>query len=135
MLSARKRDAPEVLALDVGNAVVRGQTFVDERVVGTQQIERAAILAHDALEEELGLTTERLPEGVVKIGEDALHRDDGVEVAKEQPLTGKVANEGLRSWIRHHPADLTREHRRLAQLTLGRKVQQLIVGNAAPQEE
>ncbi len=114
----RERHAPEVLALDVRNAVVRGQALVDERVVGAQQIERAAILAHDALEEELRLATERLPEGVVEIGEHALHRDDGVEVSKEQPLSREVADEGVRSRVGHHAANLARKHRGLAQLTL-----------------
>ena len=68
-LSSSKRDAPEAAAVDVRNAVVLGEPLVDEGVVGAQQIEHAAILAHDALEEQLGLPPEGLPQVVVEIGE------------------------------------------------------------------
>ena len=54
-----KRDAPEIAALHVGNAVVLGQPLIDERVVGRQQFEHAAILAQDAVEEQLGFPLER----------------------------------------------------------------------------
>jgi hypothetical protein len=51
------------------------QTLVDERVVGGQQIEDAAILAQDALEEQLGLALETLPQLVVPVRiEDAVGR-------------------------------------------------------------
>ena len=46
--SSVHRHAAEVAAVDVGNAVVPRQPLVDERVVGRQQIEHAAVLAHDA---------------------------------------------------------------------------------------
>ena len=43
-----ERHAAEVIAVDVGNAVVPRQPLVDEAVVGGQQIEQTAILLHDA---------------------------------------------------------------------------------------
>ncbi len=51
------------------------EALVDERVVGRQQIDHVAVLAHDALEEQLGLATEPLPQLVVPVGvEDAVGR-------------------------------------------------------------
>ena len=47
-------------AFHVRDAVVPRKTLVEERVVGTQQIERAAILTDEALEEQFGLAPERL---------------------------------------------------------------------------
>ena len=73
-------DAPEPAPLHVGDAVVARQPFVDERVVGAQQVERAAILAHDALEEQLGLAAERLTQRVVEVRESS--------VAPESPPPG-----------------------------------------------
>ena len=73
-LSCRQRHAPEVAALDVRDAVVPRQPLVQERVVGAQQVERAAVLADDAVEEQLGLAPERLAQRVVEVGKDALHR-------------------------------------------------------------
>ena len=50
-----QRHAPEAAAIDVRDAVMLRQPFVDERVVRAQQVEHAAILAQDALEKQLGL--------------------------------------------------------------------------------
>ncbi len=61
-------DAPEVAAVHVGNAVVLREALVEERVIGAQQIEHAAILLHDALEQHFGLATERLTKVVVEVG-------------------------------------------------------------------
>ena len=63
------RHAPEVAAVDVRNLVVLGQPLVDERVVGRQQIEHVVVLAHDAVEEQLGLALKRLPQVVVEVRE------------------------------------------------------------------
>ena len=70
-----------------------------------------------------------------KSGKDALHRNDGLEVAQEQPLAGEVGDERVGAPVGEHPPHLRAEHRGLAQLaSLGGR-QQLIVGNAAPQKE
>ena len=64
----RQRDAPEPIAVDVRNAVVPGEPLVEERVVGVEQVEHAAVFLDDALEEQLGLAAERLPQVVVEVG-------------------------------------------------------------------
>ena len=67
--SSVERDAAELAAVDVRDAVVLGQPLVDERVVGRQQVEDVAVLAHDAGEEQLGLALKRLAQRVVEVGE------------------------------------------------------------------
>ena len=69
--SLRHRHATEVAAVHVRNPVVPRQALVDERVVGVQQVEDAAVLAHDALEEELRLRRNACAELVVEIREVA----------------------------------------------------------------
>ena len=49
-LSGVERDAAEAAAVDVRDAVVLGEPLVEERVVGAQQVEHAAVFAQDALE-------------------------------------------------------------------------------------
>ena len=90
-LSSASVDAPEVAAVDVRNAVVLREPLVDERVVRAQQIEHAAVLVHDALEEQLRFAAERLPQVVVEV--------------REQPRIGLDARRGCagtatarRSW-------------------------------------
>jgi hypothetical protein len=73
---------------------VTRQPLVDERVVGVHQVEHAAVLAHDALEKELGLALEGLSKVVVEIGEQLGVRHLAFEVAQMQPLSREIAHEG-----------------------------------------
>jgi hypothetical protein len=50
--------------------VVPGQSFVHERVVGGQQVQRRPILADDAAEEELDLAAEGQRQRVAVVGEE-----------------------------------------------------------------
>ena len=52
------RDAPEVAAVDVRDAVVLREPVIDEGVVRRQQIDHVVVLAHDAVEEHFGLFAE-----------------------------------------------------------------------------
>ena len=83
--------APEVAAVHVRDAVVPREPLVDERVVGVHQVEHAAVLAHDAAEEQLGLALEGLAQVVVEVGEDEQVRIPVAQLAQEQPLAGEVA--------------------------------------------
>ena len=111
------------------------EPFVQERVVRPQQVERAPILADDAVDEELGLLAQGLPEVVVEIREDAHVGRNRIQIPQVQPLRGEVGDEVLGSRIRQHAAHLALEHRRLVELAPRREIEQLIVRNAAPQEE
>ena len=62
-------DAAEPAAVDVRHAVMARQPFVDERVVAAEQVEGAALLAEDALEEQLRLALKRLAQVVVEVRE------------------------------------------------------------------
>ena len=56
----RQRHLPEMRAGDIGNAVMERDPLVDERVVRGHQIEQAAVLAHEALEEQFRFAAERV---------------------------------------------------------------------------
>ena len=128
-------DAAEVAAVDVRDAVVLGQALVQERVVRLQQVEHAAVLAQDALEQQLRLLAEGLPQVVVEVGEQAQVRGDRIQVAQVQPLAREVAHQALRARVGQHAADLPFEHLGLAQLAALGQVEQLVVRDAAPEEE
>ena len=105
------RDAPELIAVDVGQPVVARQPLVHEGVVRTQQIEHAVVLEDDALEQQLGLALQRLPQVVVEIGEHILVGTQALQVAQVQPLAGEVAAERSRALIGQHPLHLLGEDR------------------------
>src|SRR5687768_3388228 len=129
------RHAPEMAAVDVGNAVVPGKSFVEERVVRPDQIHHAAIFADDAVDKELSFFPETFAHVVVEFGEPACARHERIEVAQPQPLTRKIRRQILRPWIRKHPASLLLELFGPAQPAANRRIEQLIVWNAAPQKK
>ena len=125
------------VAVDVRDAVVLRQPLVDERVVGGQQLEHAAILANDALEEELRLAPHRPRRFSSKSGNSA--------------RIGRLRRRGC-AGSSHCPAKLVDERRRRADRPASAapaarappapracprvaSVEQLVVGNAAPEEE
>ncbi len=71
-----ERHAPEPASVYVRDPIVPGEAFIDERVVGPQQIERAAILVQNALDEQLGFLAQRLSKVVVEIGKQPHVRRD-----------------------------------------------------------
>ncbi len=89
-LLARNGHATKVAAVYVRDSVVPRQAFVDERIIGVQKIERAAILAHDAVEEHLGLLSESLSQIVVEVGEGLGVPRQARQIAQVQPLRCEV---------------------------------------------
>ncbi len=130
-----QRDAPETVAVHVRDTVVLRQPFVDERVFRVQQIENAAVLAQHAVHEQLGLAPEGLPQVVVEVRKQAHVGRHRVEIAQVQPLRREVRHERARPFVGEHAPHLLLEHGGLSQLPRRGHRNQLVVWNAAPQEE
>ena len=129
-------DSPELVARDVRNAVVLREALVHERVVRREQVENAAVVLDDVVEEELRL---RAPSRRRAAG-----RSPGTRRRRDEPSRGPAAAATARrsAWTAPRSAD-----RRacaslrassvflFGQLVLLRERQQLLVGDAAPEEE
>ena len=111
-----------------------GKALVDERVVGRKQIEQAAILAKDARHEKRRLGRERLPQRFVE-REDHRIGLHGLDVTQLQPLTGKVRHQRVGARILDHPPHLLFQHRSVSQPPVFGEIEQLAIGNAAPEEK
>ena len=133
--AGRKRDAPEIAPLHVGDAVVLGQPSVQERVIGGQQLEHAAVLTQDAVQKELRFPMEAASQRFVEIGKQELVRFLRFDVAEVQPLRGEVRHHRFRTRIRQHAGDVPLEHHTVLQLSARRRAQQLVVRNAAPEKK
>ena len=84
------------------------QPLVDERVVGVDQIQDAAILADDGLEQQFRLAPERVAEVAVELlgaGRDV------VELPQLQPLARQIVDERAARGIGQHAPRLLLEHR------------------------
>ena len=112
------------------------EAIVQERKVRAEQVEDAAIFAQNRLDEEPRLLGHRVAQPLVEIREQAivgpLHRD---EVAQKQPLPGEVLDKVCRAAIGDHPTHLLIEHLRRVQRAARPQIDQLIVRDAAPEEE
>ena len=131
-----QRHLAELRAVDIRDAVVLRQALIEERVVRVQQIQHAAVFAQDVLEEQLGLLLEALAQAFVELGEDVRDR---ASAAPDCECRATARRNSTTSALR-------RADRPAAGVPAGRarpgpsaclfgQVQQLVVGNAAPQEE
>ena len=124
-----------MVAPHVFNAVVRGQTLIDEGIIGAEKIHHAAVFVEDAVDEHLHLGAERRSErgveGRINVGV-GLER---VHVANFQPLEREVGGQCLRARVGQHAADLMLQRFGIVQFALLGRGEQFLVGNAAPQEE
>src|SRR5688572_27019486 len=113
-----------------------GKLLVDERVVGIEQLEHAAILLQRGGYEQFRFSFERRHQRQIVI-RVALRIDDDLPHAAEiQPLRGEITDERLaRSWIRKQPGYLLLEDLRVAQFAFLRQREQFVVRNAGPQKE
>src|SRR5208283_746861 len=64
-----QRHAPQLRSVNSGNAVVPRQALIQKRIIGAQQFERAAVLAENALKEQLSFRLEAGPQALVPFGE------------------------------------------------------------------
>src|SRR6185503_21275577 len=118
----------EPRAVHTRNAVVPGQPFVDERVVGAQQLHRVAVLSQDVAEEQLRLAAERLAGVVVEVGEhQQVGRDLRLEIAQLQPLPDEVTHQRVRTVVGDHAPYLRSQYARLTELPSHRQIHQRLI--------
>ena len=63
----QKTDPPKMIAANIAHAIVFGQTLVQKRVIGLQQIKYAAVLINNTGEKQLGFAPHGLSKIVVEV--------------------------------------------------------------------
>src|SRR5439155_4647577 len=94
-----ERHLAKLAAENMRKAVVPGQSLIEICVIHLDQIEYAAVLTDNALEQQLGFLSHRLAEVIVKILEQTHVRNERVQIAQMQPLPGKISHQRPRSHI------------------------------------
>ena len=106
-------DAAEARAAHVVHAVVARERLVDERVIGRQEIEHAALGAEDAVDEQRRLRDEVVANVAVDVGEHRTDRAPGSRARRRaEPLEREVRRERLGARIGEHALDLAAAARR-----------------------
>ena len=127
--------APELAALDVGDSVVLGQPLIQKGVVRRQQIQHAAILAQDAVQEQLGFALEgRRADRRRSRGTESRSGCFDSDVAQVTATARRSWSPAIRSADRPACAGPAFQNRGVLQLAGGRRVQQLVVRDAAPRK-
>ena len=125
----------EVAARHVRHSIMPGESGIHEGVIGRVQLEHAAILAHQIIEEQFRFAPHRRAKLLVEIGilpNVGLHL---VEVLQSQPLRGKSGGEGRHARVSHHALHLALQYRGLRQSAARRNRQQLPIGGRRPEKE
>src|SRR5262249_55651396 len=132
-----ERRRPEVAAVYARDAVVPRELLVEKRLVGRQQVHDAAVFFQLSVEKQLYLRDECHPQVVVEPGKSLIEiRRDQPDISYLQPLFEEVLHQrGPRSFVVQHPPYFPLEHRRLVQLPADGRVEQLVIGDAAPEEK
>ena len=125
----------EVCSGDIRDAVVFCEAFVDERIVGREQLEHAAVFADQTDEEQLRFAQHRLLELVMEVGVLADVRMDLLQVLQPEPLGREPRTQRVRTGVGQHSPHLALEHGRVRELSLSRDRQQFVVRSGSPQEE
>ena len=121
---------------DGGHAVVLGERGVHEGVLAVEQIEGGAVVLDEVGEEADGLFEHGLAEIVVEGGE-ALAVDGVVlfKAAEAEPVAGEFGGEAGGAGVLEQAAGLGGEDAGLAELAGGGEAEELVVGQAGPEEE
>src|SRR6185295_2189620 len=106
--------------------------FVHERVARGQEIDDVAAASQHAVDEELGFELERATQRNVMVGEQENIGVLAFYVAQEQPLSGEVRDHRCGARVGEHALDLRAQNARVVQTTVEGRLQQFVVGNAAP---
>ena len=94
------RDALEFASVDAPDPVVTRQGLVHERVVRSKEVEDVPIAPEHAVEEEFGFPTHGILQNTVKLGEFDAIGNEGLKVAKVEPLAAKIAHQRLGTRVR-----------------------------------
>src|ERR1700681_2540828 len=121
--------------MHAGNTVMARQTLIEERIVGTQQLDDAAILAYLVVDEQFRFGLIGCTEAFIESRKDGRVWRGVAKIAQLKPLPRKILHEGSRPRIRKQSADLLIEYGWRGQASLGRCIEQFAIWNAAPQKE
>ena len=122
------------LPLHPGYAVVLRQAAIEKGEVGVDQVPDSEIALHEFGEEQPGFFLERVVQQVVVLGIEPLVGIRQLDLVEPQPLADEVRDEALRLVVVEHSLHMPRQHLRLRQRALSRRREELLVGQALPQE-
>jgi hypothetical protein len=130
----RQIDLAELRSRHIRDAVVARQALVQERVAPVDEVEHAAVVPDNRLDEELGFPTHRQTQVVLELRELVAVARQRLEGAELQPLAAEVLRQCMRLRIPQHPPDLERKDLRVAQRPRVGRLAELGVGHARPEE-
>ena len=115
-----QRNAAELRAGHVGDAVMLRELLVQKRVVGTPELDRVAVVTQLTEQEQLGFLGQGIAQGDVVVGEVLLVRIGFGERIELQPREEEARDEGLGAIVGEHALHLPFESGAIAQAIAAR---------------
>ena len=130
-----KSHTTETVATNVRNAVVQGQTFIDESVVCDKQIGDVPVFIDDALDEQVQFACKGGLQALVEIGKDNRVWNEFANGAQVQPLESEVLRHCMGLRILQHSPHLLLEDCGRFQLAGCCSFKQFVIRALTPQKE
>ena len=113
------------------------EALIQIGVIGGQQLDDAAIAAEHAIDEQTQLFLHELTriEQTARLRELSAVGHDLVELLDVEPLEREVFDERLRALVGQHSFHLCGQNTRVSESRCFGQLEQLLIGQAAPQEE
>ena len=109
-------DSSELIAVDIGDAIEPGESFVDRDEVRLDHLPGIEVVLQELGEVRLRLADHRGLQMSVVLGKEILGGRIVPDIAQPQPLPGEVLHERLRTRVGQQAIDLSLPHLRIAQL-------------------
>ena len=133
--SIRKAHPPEVVAVNVRDLIMARQPLVDERIVRGQQLQNATVVLQLTRDEQLGLLLHGVTQVLVEVREGIHIGNDARDFSQLQPLIGKIIDQGARAGVAEHPPNLLIQDRRIVEPATDSQLEELVVGDGAPEKK
>ena len=121
----------ELVAFQAGEAVVFGEAFVGEGVVGVEEVEGGEVFFDEIGEEGFGFAPEVILD-FVEVFEAGVVGVEVFEVAELEPLAGEVFGEGFGAPVGEHAVDGGGEVG--AEFGIGGELEEFVVWGGGPEE-
>src|SRR5260370_34499190 len=94
-----KQDFAKLRSLDIGDIIETCEALIQKGVVSVDEIQDAAILAHDTGKKHFGFSPHRQAEVFVEFRKSLPIRVHRFKLAHLQPLSAEVLDQSVRFWI------------------------------------
>ena len=129
------RDTLETASNHSRYPVVPSQALVHKSIVRVEELQRAAVLMNETVEEHLSLTSHGVCKLLIEVRKPGIFRVHFIQVLEAEPLCSEPRAKRLGPGISKHPPHLSLQHVRIRQRGIPCQCHEFVVRGRTPKEE